>query len=153
MTTWTRDELDKIGRADELQIASLRKDGTLRNSVVIWVVRVADELYLRSVNGRSSAWFRGMQDRYEGHIRAGGVDKDVTFIEVDEPNINEEIDSAYRRKYSYYQQGSIISSAPRHERRRSNWCRAQRPHHSSKRDQSIRTEKLGYICKELSYPS
>src|SRR5262245_7092778 len=32
MTTWTSDELDKIGRAEELQIASVRRDGTLRQS-------------------------------------------------------------------------------------------------------------------------
>ena len=41
MATWTRDELSKIEKADELQIASLRRDGTLRNPVTIWVVRLA----------------------------------------------------------------------------------------------------------------
>lgn len=80
MTTRTNDELNKIGKAEELQIASLRRDGTLRNSVTIWVVRVNDDLYVRSVNGRSGSWFRGMQVRHEGRIRAGGVDKDVSFI-------------------------------------------------------------------------
>ena len=38
MTTWTSDELTKIGAAEELRIASLRSDGTLRNPVTIWVV-------------------------------------------------------------------------------------------------------------------
>jgi len=33
MTTWTSEELDTIGRADELQIAPLRGDGTLRKGV------------------------------------------------------------------------------------------------------------------------
>ena len=102
MTTWTSDQLHKIGTAEELQIASLRKDGTLRNAVIIWVVRVGDELYVRSVNGRDSAWFRGMQTRHEGHIGAGGVDKDVTFVEDDDPNINEQIDAVYRTKYRRY---------------------------------------------------
>jgi hypothetical protein len=55
MTTWTRDELDKIGKAEELQIASMRRDGTTRKLVTIWVVRVGDELCVRSVNGRSSS--------------------------------------------------------------------------------------------------
>ncbi len=40
MTTWTGDELNKIGTAEELRIASLRRDGTLRTSVIIWVVRI-----------------------------------------------------------------------------------------------------------------
>ena len=102
MTAWTSDELTKIGRAEELQIASLRRDGTLRNRVTIWVVRVGDDVYVRSVNGRTSAWFRGVQTRYEGQIRAGGVVKDVTFVEEPDPNANEQIDAAYRTKYRRY---------------------------------------------------
>ena len=115
MTPWTSDELNKIGKADELQIASLRNDGTLRKPVIIWVVRVGDDLYVRAVNGREGTWFRGMQARHEGHIRAGGVDKDVTFVEDDDPNVNEQIDAAYRTKYSYYPPGveHINSSAAR----------------------------------------
>ncbi|GAA4725807.1 hypothetical protein Prum_011770 [Phytohabitans rumicis] len=30
--------------------------------------------------GRAGVWFRGTQTRHEGHIRAGGVDKDVDFV-------------------------------------------------------------------------
>ena len=108
MTTWTNDELKKIGTAEELQIASLRQDGTLRNLVTIWVVRVGDELYVRSVNGRNSTWFRGVQTRHEGHIRAGGVDKDVVFVEESDSNINDQIDFAYATKYRRYA-ASIIS--------------------------------------------
>src|SRR5919109_2428356 len=80
---WTSDELNKIGKAEELQIASLRRDGALRNPVTIWVVRVGDDLYVRSVNGRTAAWFRGSQERHEGRIWAGGVQKDVTFVDAD----------------------------------------------------------------------
>ena len=108
MTTWTKDELNRIGSAEELQIASLRRDGTLRNRVTIWVVRVGDDLYVRSVNGRTAAWFRGTLVRHEGHTRAGGVDKDVTFMEESAPNINDQIDAAYRTKYRRYA-ASIIS--------------------------------------------
>jgi hypothetical protein len=108
MTTWTRDVLNKIGTAEELEIASLRRDGTLRNPVTIWVVRLGDDLYVRSVNGRTSSWFRGAQVRHEGHIAAGGVDKDVTFVEAD-PDINDQIDAAYRTKYHRYA-ASIINS-------------------------------------------
>ncbi len=109
MTTWTSDELNKIGKAEELQIASLRRDGTLRKPVIIWVVRLGDDLYVRSVNGRTSGWFRGVQTRHEGHIRAGGVDKDVTFVEEPDSDINDQIDAAYSTKYRRYA-ASIISS-------------------------------------------
>jgi hypothetical protein len=94
MAIWTRTELKKIGKAEELQIASLRKDGTLRKPVIIWVVGLGDDLYLRSVNGRNSAWFRGVQTRHEGQIRAGGVGRDVTFVEVPDSDINNQIDAA-----------------------------------------------------------
>jgi len=102
MTMWTSNELNKIGTAEELQIASLQRDGTLRNPVTIRVVRVGDDLYVRSVNGRNSAWFRGTQVRHEGNIRAGGVDKDVAFAEESNLDINEQIDAAYRTKYRRY---------------------------------------------------
>ena len=109
MTAWTSDELAKIGKAEELQIASLRRDGTLRNPVKIWVVRLGDDLYVRSVYGRTSAWFRGAQVRHEGHIRAGGMDKDVIFVDESDPGINVQIDAAYRIKYRRYA-ASIINS-------------------------------------------
>jgi len=101
MTAWTSDELNKIGTAEELEIASLRRDGTLRNPVTVWVVRLGDDLYVRSVNGRTAGWFRGPQDRHEGRIRAGGVEKDVTFVDADR-GIDDAIDAAYRTKYRRY---------------------------------------------------
>ena len=104
MNAWTSDELSRIGNAEELRIASLRRDGTLRKPVIIWVVRLGDDLYVRSVNGRGSGWFRGTQARHEGHIQAGGVDKDVTFVEVTDPEINNQLDSAYLSKYRRYPQ-------------------------------------------------
>jgi hypothetical protein len=115
MTTWTSNELNKIGTAEELQIASLRQNGTLRKPVTIWVVRLGDDLYVRCVNGRTGAWFCGTQVRYEGHIRAGGIDKDVTFMDAD-PGINDQIDTAYRTKYRRYAAniiGSIVTPKAR----------------------------------------
>jgi hypothetical protein len=32
----------------------------------MWVVRAGDDLYVRSVNGRDSSWFRGALSRHEG---------------------------------------------------------------------------------------
>ncbi len=104
MTHWTNDELNRIGNAEELEIASRRQNGTLRKPTTIWVVRVGNDLYVRSVNGRTSAWFRGTQVRGEGHIEAGGVDKDVTFVEEADAGVNGQIDAAYREKYRRYPQ-------------------------------------------------
>lgn len=104
MSVWTNDELNKIGTAEELQIAPQRRDGTLRNSVTIWVVRVDDNLYVRSFNGQSGAWFQAAQKSHEGRIRAGGVEKDVRFVAETDSGLNDQIDAAYRAKYGRYPQ-------------------------------------------------
>ena len=114
MSTWTNDELDRIAEAEELEIASVRRDGTLRKPVTIWVVRHGDDIYVRSVNGRTSSWFRGAQVRHEAHIEAGGVDKDVRLVETDD--VTDEIDAAYRSKYRRYAEsivGSVVSPEAR----------------------------------------
>jgi hypothetical protein len=46
MTSWTKEELAKIGNAEELDIASRRPDGTFRPFVTIWVVRADGDLYV-----------------------------------------------------------------------------------------------------------
>jgi hypothetical protein len=100
-TTWNGDELNKIGDAEELRIAALRSDGTLRKPKIIWVVRVGDDLYVRSAYELRAAWFRGTQARHEGRIWAGGVEKDVTFVDIPEADrdLHDRIDAAYRAKY------------------------------------------------------
>jgi hypothetical protein len=108
MTQWTTDELTRIGSAEELQIASLRRDGTLRNPVTIWVVPHDGGLYVRSVRGRTAAWFRGTQERHEGRIQAGGLEKDVTLMDAGH-DIDAEVDAAYRAKYRRYA-GSVLNS-------------------------------------------
>jgi hypothetical protein len=55
MTTWTRDELSRVGAADEVKIAPLQRDGTRPTPVAIWIVRLGDELYIRSAYGPGSS--------------------------------------------------------------------------------------------------
>src|SRR5262249_30816150 len=106
-TAWTSDELSKIEAAEELRIAPLRQDGSLHKPVTIWVVRHGDDLFVRSVNGRTATWFRGAQVRHEAHIHAGDVDKDVLLVETSD--VNDAIDTAYRTKYRSYA-ANIVNS-------------------------------------------
>jgi hypothetical protein len=100
-TAWTDDELDRIGAAEELDIAPRRSDGSLRPAVPIWVVRVGDELYVRSWRGSRGAWFRAARRGRTCHVRAGGVDKDVALMDAgDGPN--DAVDAAYHAKYGRY---------------------------------------------------
>ena len=97
MAAWTPDELERLGDAEELALASLREDGTLRLPVIMWVVRDGDDIYVRSVNGRGSPWFRGAQRRHQAQVRAGGVDKEVELVET--AAANDAVDAAYQQKY------------------------------------------------------
>jgi hypothetical protein len=84
MATWSPEELDRIGATDELDIAPVGKDGSLRPYTTIWVVRVGDDLYVRSYRGRGGGWF-----------------SDVTFSEPD-GTVRAAIDQTYRTKYARY---------------------------------------------------
>jgi hypothetical protein len=101
MSDWAAEELDKIGAADELEIAALRPDGTLRPATTIWVVRVGDDLYVRSYRGRRGGWFRSVLRRPEGRIRAAGLTRDIAFQEPDDAD-HAAIDHAYQTKHARY---------------------------------------------------
>ena len=79
MTAWKPDDLRTIGDAEELRLASRRTDGSLRPYVTMWVVRAGDELYVRSAHGAGNPWYRRALAAGTGRIRAGGVERDVTF--------------------------------------------------------------------------
>jgi hypothetical protein len=100
MGTWTSIELGAIDASEELELASLRRDGSLGRRVTIWVVRVGDDLYVRSWKGLQAAWFRGTRVRQEGRIQAGGVEKDVAFVADGDERVNARVDAAYRTKYA-----------------------------------------------------
>jgi hypothetical protein len=67
--------------------------------VRIWVIRVGNDLYVRSWKGRNGGWFRATQARHQGHINAGGIAKDVSFVAEADAGINDQIDAGYRTKY------------------------------------------------------
>jgi hypothetical protein len=102
-TTWDENDLAQIDRHDEVHIASLRPDGTLTGSRIIWAVSLDGHLYVRSVNGPDAAWYRSTRHRHEGQLAAGGMVKDVTMLDVDHAGgLEDRIDAAYRAKYARY---------------------------------------------------
>ena len=108
MAEWTKDELSKIGGAEEIQITPGSGDGKRRTAVTIWVVPHEDSLYVQSVRGASGGWYRGTQQEQEGRIRGGGVEKEVSLAAADR-KLEAAIDEEYRKKYRRYA-GRILNS-------------------------------------------
>ena len=101
MNTWTADELDRIGNASELRLASRRGDGSLRPYVTMWVVRTGDGLYVRSAYGPDNPWYRRATASGTGRIQASGIETDVSFASAGQA-VQGDIDAAYHAKYGQY---------------------------------------------------
>jgi hypothetical protein len=101
MPTWTAQELERIGQSEELQLASVRSDGDVSRYVTMWVVRAGDELYVRSAHGPGNPWYRRARAAGAGRIRAGGLERAVTF-ETADPAVQGAVDAAYHAKYDRY---------------------------------------------------
>lgn len=102
---WTDEELPRVGDAVELDLASER-DGQLSGYTTMWVVRVGDDIYIRSAGGPNRPWYRRAVGAGTGRIKAGGIDRDVTF---DRPASapHDSIDAAYHSKYDRYGPGPV----------------------------------------------
>lgn len=103
---WTDEELTLIGDSAQLELASHRPDGALRPSTTMWVVHVGDDLYVRSAGGPERPWYRHALASGTGRIRAGGIERDVTFGEAD-PDVHDAIDETYHAKYDRYGPGPV----------------------------------------------
>jgi hypothetical protein len=99
MSSWPKNQLEKIAESDDLHISPFREDRvTYGTPTWIWSVAVDDALYARAYNGPSSRWYKAAMQLKRGRITAAGITTDVTFEPVDD-SINDRIDDAYRAKY------------------------------------------------------
>ena len=113
MTTWSKDQLRKIAKTDDLHISPFREDGvTYGTPTWIWSVVVDDALYVRAYNGQNSRWYKAAMRQKAGRITAAGITKEVSFEPID-GKVNNRIDDAYKAKYkgSPYLQPMIGSGA------------------------------------------
>ncbi|MCR2793185.1 DUF2255 family protein [Microbacterium sp. zg.Y625] len=101
---WDADDLATIGGAEELQVSSVRPDGTDRPFVTIWGVRAGDDLYIRSAYGPDNPWYRRARRAGIGRIRADVVDRPVSFTAVDagDEATQQAVDAAYHAKYDRF---------------------------------------------------
>jgi hypothetical protein len=108
-STWTPEQLQKIGASDELDIAVHRADGSLRRWVPIWVVRVDENVYVRTWYRRADGWFGHAIESVGARIRVPDVQADVTIADVgsDSPDPRADVDDAYRRKYGHFGEATV----------------------------------------------
>jgi hypothetical protein len=100
MTAWKKDELRRIAETDDLHVAPLREDGkTYGTPTWIWSVVVGEGLYVRAYNGQKSRWYQAAVRQKAGRITAAGLAKEIRFEPVDDDDLGEQIDEAYRKKY------------------------------------------------------
>jgi hypothetical protein len=99
---WSTGELGIVDREPELRLASRRPDGSIRSFVIVWMVRVGADVYVRSGAGYGgvSKWFPRARDSGSGVVRVGDQEWPSVFFHLD-PNdpVHAEIDGAYVHKY------------------------------------------------------
>ncbi|GAA2031733.1 hypothetical protein GCM10009819_14580 [Agromyces tropicus] len=102
MSPWTDEQLDLIGDAEQLLVASERSDGSLRPFTTVWVARVGDDLYVRSAYGPRNGWYRRAKTSGAGRIKSAGVIRDVRFVHMPEgdDDLHTALDAEFRRKYA-----------------------------------------------------
>jgi hypothetical protein len=103
---WRAGELSTIDGNGEVEIATRRSDGTLRAARSVWIVRHGHAVYVRSVNGTTASWYRGVQTCHQGELSAGRLRRGVVFVEAgthagEGSGLDDALDAAYRGKYGH----------------------------------------------------
>ena len=101
MKTWNIEDAAILSAPDEVQVVTYRRDGRARQPTTIWIVRDGADVFIRSTNGRTAAWFRAAITNRAGQVVARDNVFDVTFTEAEEHELTR-VDAAYRAKYGRY---------------------------------------------------
>lgn len=101
MKTWNIEDAAVLSAPYEVQVVTYRRDGRARRPTTIWIVRDGADVFIRSTNGRTAAWFRAAITSPSGQIVAGQNTFDVIFTEADDQDLAR-ADAAYRTKYGQY---------------------------------------------------
>jgi hypothetical protein len=111
MSTWDPADLRAIGSAREIQIATIRRDGSTRTPLPIWVVRVGDELFVRSYHGPEGSWFRQVAAHPYARLSAAGREIVVRFVPAEDLS-RAEVDQAYVAKYGRRGPAATVITPP-----------------------------------------
>jgi hypothetical protein len=107
--SWTPEQLQQIDGARELEIASMRPDGTQRQWLPIWVVRVGDQVYVRTWYRRTTGWFGDVVTTQQARVRVPHLETEVVVEDIsdDDTDLRSAVDQAYQAKYAPPAGGSV----------------------------------------------
>ena len=107
--SWTPEQLQQIDGSRELEIASKRPDGTLRQWLPIWVVCVGDQVYVRTWYRRTTGWFGHVVKTRQARVRVPRLEIDVVVEDIGDGDgdLRSAVDDAYQAKYAPHPGGSV----------------------------------------------
>ena len=107
---WTDDEVAALTDEDEIHVSSIRRDGSARPPVTMWMVTDGGSVYVRAVKGVDGLWYRHVRATDHAHVTALDVTADVAVEDASaDPTLAGRLDAAYREKYRRYS-GSVVGS-------------------------------------------
>lgn len=106
--------LQHLADVQEISIGFRRPDGST-GSTPVWVVRVGDDVFVRSMNGPSGGWYRRLRARPDGEVREDDHVHPVRAEPVADEGTLAEVTRAYATKYadSPYVQPLLSEAAAR----------------------------------------
>ena len=103
---WTAEIQERIGDAVEIEIGTVRGDGSERPWVPIWVVRVGEDVFVRSWTAERGGWYRAAREQGRARIRVGRQEWPV-LVSSAPTSARDAVDQAYRSKYGHPGSGSV----------------------------------------------
>jgi hypothetical protein len=92
--------LNQLNSREEIDIETQSATGRTHRTT-IWVVVVDNNVYVRSVRGRSGRWYREITANPQGAIYLDGRSLSVRAIPVTDPATIARVSNAYLQKYGH----------------------------------------------------
>lgn len=95
-----------LRRVREVRIETTSLDGSQARRVIIWVVVVGDQVYVRSVEGERGRWYREALRRPDVVLHAESEAIEATAVLANDDATIEDVSDAFREKYGKRSPGS-----------------------------------------------
>ena len=101
MKPWEEQDIRYLERAEAIEIAPLRRNGSAyRKAVQVWSVVVNGRLYVRAYAGPAARWYQAALEQRAGILTLAGIRFEVSFEPAAGEALLANIDRAYSAKFS-----------------------------------------------------